>query len=75
MSLPRSKAALTKAALLSGVHPDEGDEFQQHLHMQSATRAAEGRPFDPVHQLRVQRVFVGRLAPMMGVGMTAGESL
>lgn len=58
----RRRPSLTWKAVLLGLHPDQGDEFQHHLHLQSAAGSNEGRPFDTVCELRVQRVFNYRLA-------------
>jgi hypothetical protein len=45
-------------ALLSEVHTDERDEFQQYLHMSSTARSDEGRPYDTMCQLWMPWMFI-----------------
>jgi hypothetical protein len=44
-------------ALLSPMHPDQGDQLQQHMHLSRASQAAQGGPNHRVRQLRVPRMW------------------
>jgi hypothetical protein len=43
-------------ALLSQMHPDQGDQLQQHLYLSCASQAAQGRSNHRVRQLRMPRM-------------------
>lgn len=47
----------TLIALLLALHPDQGDQLQQHVHLPRAEGAAEAGSGNRVRQLRVQRLF------------------
>ena len=44
-------------ALLLALHPDQGDQLQQHVHLPRAEGAAEAGSGNRVRQLWVQRLF------------------
>jgi hypothetical protein len=49
-------------ALLSSMHPDQGNQLQQHLHLSRTSQAAQGGPSHRVRQLRMQRMWKQRLS-------------
>ena len=48
---------LRKTALLLALHPDQGDQLQQHVHLPCTEGAVEAGSGNRVRQLRVQRLF------------------
>jgi len=44
-------------ALLPALHPDQGDQLQQHVHLPRAQRAAEAGSGNRMRQLWMQRLF------------------
>jgi hypothetical protein len=48
-------------ALLRSLHPDQRNEFPIDLHLPRAEDTAHREPGRSVRELRVQRLFVGRL--------------
>jgi hypothetical protein len=57
MTLPLSPylpdADCSLLALLSSMHPDQGNQLQQHLHLSRASQAAQGGSSHRVRQLRM----------------------
>jgi hypothetical protein len=56
-SLCLSDADCSLLALLSPLHPDQGNQLQQHLHLSRASQAAQGGSSHRVRQLRMQRMW------------------
>jgi hypothetical protein len=61
-SLYLSHADCSPLALLSSMHPDQGNQLQQHLHLSRASQATQGGSGYRVCQLRMQRMWKQRLS-------------
>lgn len=58
--------------MLLALHPDKGDQLQQHLHLPSSKGAAQGGPRDSMRELRLSWLLKWRL---MEVFLRALEGL
>lgn len=47
----------SRQALLPPMHPDQGDQLQQYLHLSRAPKAAQGRPSHSMRKLWMQRLW------------------